>query len=41
MAKTIDRANGDGATASETAAEALGAPQIGPFDDCPKLGFRE
>ena len=31
MVDTINRTNGD----------AYGASQIGPFDYCPKLGFRE
>jgi hypothetical protein len=34
MANTMDRANGDRATASEAASEAFGASQIGPFDYC-------
>jgi nitrite reductase/ring-hydroxylating ferredoxin subunit len=41
MVDTIDRVNADPVTADETAQEAYGASQIGPFDYCPKLGFRE
>ena len=36
-----DGVNGDGAKAEITAQEAYGASQIGPFDYCPRLGFRE
>jgi phenylpropionate dioxygenase-like ring-hydroxylating dioxygenase large terminal subunit len=41
MANTIDRANGELPTADETVPDVDGASQIGPFDYCPKLGFRE
>jgi len=41
MGNTIDRGNGDVARASEPAPEVFGASQVGPFDYCPKLGFRE
>src|SRR5512145_1914048 len=34
-------ANGAPHNAESTVAEAYGASQIGPFDYCPKLGFRE
>jgi len=35
------RGNGSGPLAESTVREAYGASQIGPFDYCPKLGFRE
>jgi len=38
---TSNRSNGDLPLADHTAQEAYGASQIGPFDYCPKLGFRE
>lgn len=50
MVDRLDRANGSAASggngsvprqAEETAREAYGASQIGPFDYCPRLGFRE
>ena len=41
MVDTIDRANGDLPTADGTVPDVAGASQIGPFDYCPKLGFRE
>ena len=31
----------DGRLAERTVREAYGASQVGPFDYCPKLGFRE
>ena len=31
----------DGELAERTVREAYGASQVGPFDYCPKLGFRE
>ena len=36
-----DRTNGDARMAESTVQEAYGASQIGPFDYCPRLGFRE
>ena len=33
--------NGEPHNAESTVGEAYGASQIGPFDYCPKLGFRE
>jgi nitrite reductase/ring-hydroxylating ferredoxin subunit len=41
MLDTGSRTNGDPPLADSTAQEAYGASQIGPFDYCPKLGFRE
>ncbi|MEE9162818.1 MAG: Rieske 2Fe-2S domain-containing protein [Candidatus Neomarinimicrobiota bacterium] len=44
MVDTVSRPDGDGHQAylaNETYDEAYGASQIGPFDYCPKLGFRE
>ncbi len=38
---TMARANGEPALAESTMHEAHGASPIGPFDYCPKLGFRE
>jgi nitrite reductase/ring-hydroxylating ferredoxin subunit len=38
---TLGRVNGDQQMAESTVQEAYGASQIGPFDYCPKLGFRE
>ena len=40
MVDTINRANGD-LLADHTVQEAYGASQVGPFDYCPKTGFRE
>jgi len=39
--ETGNRANGSVRMAESAAQEAYGASQIGPFDYCPKLGFRE
>ena len=39
--ETTSRANGHRSLADDTAREAYGASQIGPFDYCPKTGFRE
>jgi phenylpropionate dioxygenase-like ring-hydroxylating dioxygenase large terminal subunit len=41
MADSIGRINGEPRHAESTVNEAYGASQIGPFDYCPKLGFRE
>src|SRR5262245_18514272 len=41
LAKGDPPANGAPTMAESTAHEAYGASQIGPFDYCPKLGFRE
>jgi nitrite reductase/ring-hydroxylating ferredoxin subunit len=38
---THARANGEALMADSSVQEAYGASQIGPFDYCPKLGFRE
>ena len=38
---TTSRANGNARMAESTVEEAYGASQIGPFDYCPRLGFRE
>jgi phenylpropionate dioxygenase-like ring-hydroxylating dioxygenase large terminal subunit len=38
---TQNRGNGDTRMAESTTQEAYGASQIGPFDYCPRLGFRE
>ena len=38
---TTSRANGSARMAESTVEEAYGASQIGPFDYCPRLGFRE
>ena len=38
---TTSRANGPRRMAESTVEEAYGASQIGPFDYCPRLGFRE
>jgi phenylpropionate dioxygenase-like ring-hydroxylating dioxygenase large terminal subunit len=37
----VNDANGAPRNADSTVAEAYGASQIGPFDYCPRLGFRE
>jgi phenylpropionate dioxygenase-like ring-hydroxylating dioxygenase large terminal subunit len=39
--ETRTRTNGDARQAEVTVQEAYGASQIGPFDYCPRLGFRE
>jgi len=41
MSETVRTTNGAPRMAESTAQEAHGASQIGPFDYCPKLGFRE
>jgi len=41
MGDTITREDGELPMAEGTAREAYGASQVGPFDYCPKLGFRE
>ena len=41
LAKGDRPTNGAPTMAESTAQEAYGASQIGPFDYCPKLGFRE
>ena len=41
MADRIAHMNGEPHNAESTVNEAYGASQIGPFDYCPKLGFRE